>query len=282
MRAYWRSVVGIRVASWLADQPDLVMVGRLGGAPALGLYDTARRWAWYPFSEPFLALTDVAVVSFSRVRAEPDRFRRFVTRGVLVMLSVSLPVIAFIGAEADAFVRVLLGSQWGGAVPFLRILSLATFGGALSRVVQWIPLAAGDARRLLRWFVWIQVPVLTASIAVGTLWGALGVARAFAVAHLMLALPAIAFNVHGTPVRFTDIASAAARPALASVCGVLVLVFLRNALPHDPGGVRLAAALSVYAVAIATAWLALPGGVSATREIVVALREFRREPLTGD
>ncbi len=281
LRAYWRSMMGFRVASWLSEQPDRIIIGRLGGAATLGLYETARRWSWYAFTEPFFALSDVAVVSFSRALAEPERFRRFVSRGVLIMLTISLPIIAFAGVEAESVVRVLLGSQWEGAIPYVRISSVAAFGGALGRVVQWIPIAAGDARRLLRWFVWIQLPVMLAGIAIGSVWGAPGVARAYAVVLVTLALPAVAYCVRGTPLRFADVIGAAARPAVASACGVAVLIAMRGFLPRDAGVTHLAIALVIYVVVFAVAWLALPGGIGASREIVVTFREFRSPP-TGN
>ena len=279
LRAYWRSIMGFRIAFWLSEQPDRIIVGRLGGAATLGLYETARRWTWYAFTEPFFALSDVAVVSFSRALAEPERFRRFVSRGVLVMLTISLPVIAFAGAEAESVVRVLLGSQWEGAIPYVRVLSVAAFGGALGRVAQWIPLATGNARRLLRWFVWLQLPVMLVGMAVGSMWGPPGVARAYAVVLVTLALPAVAFSIRGTPLKFADVIGAAARPALASAVGVAVLIAMRGALPPRADVLHLAIALAIFSIVFSATWLALPGGIAASREIVVTFREFRRAPM---
>ncbi|MBC7788334.1 MAG: oligosaccharide flippase family protein [Anaerolineae bacterium] len=282
LQSYWRSVMGFRVAFWLSEQPDRIVVGRLGGAAILGLYETARRWSWYAFTEPFFALSDVAVVSFSRALAEPDRFRRFVSRGILIMLSISLPIIAFAGAEAESIVLVLLGPRWEGAVPYVRILSVAAFGGAIGRVVQWVPLAVGEARRLLRWFIRVQLPVLLAAAAVGSMWGTPGVARAYAIALVTLALPAAVFCARGTALKLSEVMFAVARPALASLCGVAVLLVMQGALPRGAGVTHLAVALVVYVSVFAVAWLALPGGITASREIVVTFQEFRRAPMRAD
>jgi hypothetical protein len=46
---------------------------------------------------------------------------------------------------------VLLGAQWGGAVPFLRMLGSATLFGSLTRLTQWVYLSSARTGRLLRW-----------------------------------------------------------------------------------------------------------------------------------
>jgi PST family polysaccharide transporter len=241
----------------------------------LGLYDTARRWSWYPFIEPFSALSEVAVASFSRAQTDPDRFARFVTRGILVMLTVSMPAIAFVGVETPSVIRVLLGNQWSAAVPFMRWLSVAAFAGSLARVTQWIYLSLGHTHRLLLWSLCVQGPVALGAALTGFVWGPLGVAAALAIGAVLVALPAVWYAVQGTPLGTADVLRAAARPALASLAGAAVLLAIQGALPATPGPQRLAIGLGVYATALAGAWLAMPGGVGATRELVTALREFR-------
>lgn len=53
---YWAGISGYRVVAWAADQSDRFVIGIVGGAGILGLYQTGRRWAWYPFTELFRAL----------------------------------------------------------------------------------------------------------------------------------------------------------------------------------------------------------------------------------
>ena len=112
LRASWRGLVLNRAASWLNEQPDLLAVGRLGGASALGLYDTSRRWAWYPFVEPFFTTTHVAVASLSRMAADPTRFERFAIRAVMLMLTAWLAgnVMSIEGGVLTQLFSALIGS----------------------------------------------------------------------------------------------------------------------------------------------------------------------------
>lgn len=275
LKSFWLSLAGFRVATWLSEQPDRLLVGRLGGAPTLGIYDTARRWSWYPFSEPFLSLSDVAVASLSSVSPEPEQYRRFLSREVRAMLTIALPPIAFTAVESGSVVHVLLGSQWEDAVPYVQLLCIAAFFGSLGRLTQWVFISLGDTRRLLRWSLMVQTPVLLAAVLIGSLGGARGVAIGYTAATVALALPTVAYSVHSTAVTTRDVLRAAARPALAVLAGLLVLLSVRPLLPDTFGPARLGVALMIYVPTVILAWLALPGGRAAARELTAAVRNLR-------
>ncbi len=278
LKAFWLSLAGFRLATWLSEQPDGLIVGRVGGAMTLGVYDTARRWAWYPFSEPFLSLSDVAVASLSSVSGDPQQYQRFLCREVRAILTIALPPIAFTAVESGSVIRVLLGPQWGDAVPYVRLLCIAAFFGSLGPLTQWVYFSLGDARRLLRWSLAVQTPVLLAAVLFGALAGAKGVAIGYTAAIVALSLPAVAYSLHAAPVATRDFLRAAARPALAALLGVAVLVAAQPMLPHNIGAARLGAALAIYAPCVMLAWLILPGGLVSARELAAALRDlWKRE-----
>ncbi len=276
LTSFWRSLAGFRLAAWLSEQPDRLLVGRLGSATSLGLYDTARRWSWYPFNEPFLSLSDVAVASLSSVSREPERYRRFLSREVRAILTIALPPIAFSAVESESVVRVLLGPQWGDAVPYVRLLCVAAFFGSLGRLTQWVYFSLGNTRRLLRWSLMVQTPVLLAAVLIGALIGARGVAIGYTVATVALSLPTVAYSLYATPVTTRDFVRAAARPALAALSGLVVLISAQSMLPDGIGPAHLGAAVAIYLPSVILAWLALPGGRFAARELVAAVRDLRK------
>lgn len=275
LRAFWRALAGFRAAAWASEQPDRLLVGRLGGAPTLGTYDTARRWAWYAFSEPFLSLSDIAVASLSRVRHDPALYQLFFAREGRAILTIALPVIAFIAVEPATVVRVLLGPQWDAAVPFVRLLCVAAFFGAFTRLTEWVYFSSGTAGRLLRWSLLIQTPVLLAAVVAGALYGARGVAMGYATATVALALPSVAWCVSGTPLTLGGFLRAASRPTMAALGAAVALAAAAPLLPREIGAARLAASFLAYAACFLVAWLATPGGAGAARELALAVRELR-------
>ena len=279
MRQYWLHLTGFRALSWLGDYPDRMLAGWAGGAGTLGLYDGGRRWAWYPFTELYLSLSDVAVASFSRVGRDADQYRRFVSRGLLPVLAVSLPAIAFIFVEARSAVLVLLGGQWLGAVPFVRLMTVAAFVGSLSRLMQWIYLSLGETRRQLRWAMRVQTPVMLAAVVIGARWGALGVAGGFTAGTCVLTLPAIAWCLHVAPLRFRDYMAVVWRPVSAAVAAAALLFALGDRLPSlTPLAFDLLLRLALFLAAYALVFLATPGGRASAGAAFAALRDVRARP----
>lgn len=285
LRDFWRALAGFRAAAWASEQPDRVLVGRLGGAPALGTYDTARRWAWYAFSEPFLSLSDIAVASLSRARHDAAMYQLFFAREGRALLTIALPVIAFIAVEPATVVRVLLGPQWDAAVPFVRVLCVAAFFGAFTRLTEWVYFSSGTAGRLLRWSLLVQTPVLLAAVVAGSRYGARGVAIGYAAATVALALPSVAWCVSGTPLTLGGFLRAGTRPTVASLGAALALAAAAPLLPREVGSLRLAVSFLAYAACFLVAWLATRGGAGAAREFALAVRELRlraARPSPGD
>jgi O-antigen/teichoic acid export membrane protein len=278
MRRYWRELATFRLLAWFGDHPDRILVGHVGGAGVLGLYESARRWAWYPFIELFIALSDVAVATLSRVRAETERYRSAVIHGITGILALTMPSTAFLFVEAHTVVDTLLGARWVGAVPFVRLMCVAAFFGALSRITQWLYLSRGDTSRQVRWAA-IATACMAVAVLAGASRGALGVAWAFTVVNVILAVPAFAFCVHGTPVGTIDALRAAARPAAASIGAALAIVLLRPFLATSLPLIDLIARGLLFTSAYCAGWLIVPGGRRTVREIGRALRV---RPPAGD
>lgn len=279
LRLYWRNLAGYRLLNWFAMHPDRILVGRLGGATLLGLYDGARRWAFYPAVELFQSLSDVAVATFSRVADDAARYRAIMLRGILPVLALPLPMIAFIFADTRDVILVLLGSQWLDAIPFVRLMCIAAFFGSIARVTQWFYLSRGDTDRQLRWALVAQTPGMLAAVLIGTRWGAIGVATGFTIGTATLTIPGLLYCLSGTPVSARDFAATAARPVFGAAGAGALLLMIAGGLPRFGAALPdMGLRLLVFVAAYGSAWLALPGGRRDTAELLGVLRELRRRP----
>jgi len=276
LRAFWWSLAGFRFASWASEQPDRLLVGRLGGAQTLGVYDTAHRWSWYAFAEPFITLSDIAVASLSRVRHDAAQYRLFFAREARAILTLGLPVITFMAVEPASTIRVLLGPQWDAAVPFVRLLCIAAFFGSFTRLTQWVYFSSGTTDRLLRWSLAVQTPLLLVAVLLGALAGPRGVAIGYTAATAALALPSVWWSVAGTPLSLGGVMRAASRPVAAAIAAAMAVLAASPLLPQAIGTSRLLASLSLYVGSFLLAWLAAPGGKGAAQELLLAIRELKR------
>jgi O-antigen/teichoic acid export membrane protein len=278
LRRYWLGVMGARIISWIGDQSDRVMIGTLGGASVAGLYDSAKRWAWFPFFELFIPLTDVAVATLSRVRNDAERFRAYVRHALRPIVSISLPIAAFMFVEARLVLHVILGPQWLGGAVFVRWLCVAIVGATMIRLMQWVYLSTGTTMRQLRWSV-VTTPVILAAVILGGLrFGPVGVPAMLAVATCVLAVPSALNAIRGTPLTLADCFGVIVQPLIAAVAGALVLFAVDPRLPAAAPVLALAMRLPVFGVAYIAGWMVQPGGRTTLGELSTRAREiFRRK-----
>jgi O-antigen/teichoic acid export membrane protein len=121
------------IATVLLQRVPHFFVGRAFGAQTLGAYSVASEIAHLAHTELVAPLNRAMFPGYSRLVAEPELFRRVCTEATAAILLVVLPVTFAIVLFAQPIVRVLLGPQWGEAVPIIRILALA---GAVSAVTS--------------------------------------------------------------------------------------------------------------------------------------------------
>ena len=261
-----------RAVYWLGRQIDRIVVGYVSGASVLGLYDSARRWSWYPFQELFLSMTDVVVASLSQARTDRARFREYCRRGFTAFLALPMPAIAFVGIEADVVVRVLLGERWLAAVPMVRIMCGAAFLDSIGRLTSWLNSAEGNTRQQLEWSTVGTVVTLAAVVATAR-QDALAVTWAFAIVTAALVVPGVIYCLRSSQLRAADFVLAVWRPTTSAVLASIVWFGLRDVV-IDEGMplIKLVVSGIAFSALYALAWVALPGGRSATREGVEVLR----------
>lgn len=277
LATYGRDVSASSVLDYAGRNLDRVLVGVAAGPAALGLYDNAYRWSLFPVQRVHGPLLEVSVAGLSRVRGDAAAFRSYTRQSARAVLAATLPPLAFVAVAAAPVVRVLLGPQWGGAVPLLQWLALAACARTVAKTSHWLYLAEGRTRRQLAWALG-SAPVMMAGVALG-LWagGVEGVAVGFAAASGLLLGPEVALALRGSQMTPGDFAGAVWRPAAASAAAAGALAAARVvSWPAAAPLLDLALSAGLFACVLAGTWLLLPGGPRAALDVVTLLR--RRAP----
>jgi teichuronic acid exporter len=102
-----------------------VLLGKLHGAGALGLFARAEAAAAMPSAFLTGTLARVAFPAFSGLGEDKSRLRDGMRSSVQTSMLVNAPAALGLAAIADPFVHVFYGQQWGSAVPLLQILCLS-------------------------------------------------------------------------------------------------------------------------------------------------------------
>lgn len=161
----------------------LLIAGTLGAA-SLGLYTRARSLS--SFSKRFSGvLKRVLLPAMARRQQRVDRLGDVYLNGVEMLLLGVLPLSLMIAVSAGEIVAIVLGPQWAGAVPVLRILSLTAALAAINALQVPLVRALGAVYRET-WRRVLNLALLLGAVWFGSRWGLVGAAAAVVAVRLVL------------------------------------------------------------------------------------------------
>lgn len=276
MLAFGGYLSGARFVRNIGRNLDRILIGRFTDARLLGLYAKAAGWLVAPFQQLSFPVARVAVPVLSRLQDDPARYRRYWRRGMLLMATLGMPVIGFLVLDARKVIYLLLGDQWGAAIPIFRILSPVALASLLQMGNFWAYVSLGRAARQLRWEIFAAAAT-AAAFLIGIRWGPAGVAAGYSIASTALLLPGAAYCFRGSPLRMGDLFGTIGRPVLSTLAGAGGLALLRgiDGYPDSPLS-ALWPDLPLFLLLCAAGWVALPGGKEVLAGLLGLLRELRR------
>ena len=119
------------VIVYVAYNVDKVLLGRLWGAAALGIYGRAYQLINIPTDNLNSAVGSVAISALSRLQDDERRFKGYFLKGYSLVLALTVPVTVACAVFADDIITVLLGAKWLEAIPIFRALAPTILAFAL-------------------------------------------------------------------------------------------------------------------------------------------------------
>ena len=112
-------------ATFLQRRGPDVLIGRLSGADALGVYRIAKELAQLPNTELYQPIMRAVFPGFSRVANDLGRLRPIYADVQGAVAMVTVPASIGIVMLADPIVKLLLGSNWLLAIPVIQVVGLS-------------------------------------------------------------------------------------------------------------------------------------------------------------
>lgn len=187
--------------SYLYNQSDQLLVGKLLGKEVLGVYAVALNLAALPLHKLSGLLNEVAFAAYSRLNRERSAVGQYVLKTGRLLSCFAFPVFFGIAASAPELVMVLLGTKWQAVILPLQLLSplmpLKMAGSSLIPALYGIGRPDIGVRNLL-----VACLVLPPAVYLGSHWGLTGVCLAWLLLYplqflylLNLAAPVLGITV---------------------------------------------------------------------------------------
>ncbi|MGL5078396.1 MAG: oligosaccharide flippase family protein, partial [Waterburya sp.] len=268
MLAYGGNLTGFSLVNYFSRNLDNLLIGKRWGSEQLGLYAQAYKLLLLPIQQINTPIDGVALPTLSSLQTEPEKYSRYYYKAILLITTLGMPIVAFMFADADKVILLMLGEQWLGAVPLFQFLIPAAFIGTFNVAPGWVYQSLGRTDRQFR--IGIVMATITSIIfLVSVNWGAIGVAVAYGLSQPILMIIVIYHCYSGTPLKVRDFALTIARPTLASIGAALVLMSVDHFLLPSIANSLLSLLVDclLYGLLYLMIWFILPGGKKTLLEI---------------
>jgi PST family polysaccharide transporter len=265
-------VTAFELINYFHRNLDNILIGRIWGSNALGLYNRAYQIMMLPIASLRAPMNVVALPILSTLQGDPDRFRTYFRRFTSMLAFLSMPMMAFLVVNAQNVVTLVLGEDWIELVPIFVLLGITGFIQPVAGLRGLALLSLGKSRRYMSWGL-INAIAVSISFCIGVVWGSVGVAAAYTLCNYLMLYPSLKFVFRDTPLSAVDFFTAIALPACASICaGTANHVVMTHIEPMD-SAFHLALALFVFGSSFLLFFLAFPAG----REILKSYRDLLRQ-----
>jgi O-antigen/teichoic acid export membrane protein len=262
MIRYGINLGGFSLFTFVGRSADDVLIGRVWGAGATGLYTKAYQLLMLPLDQINGPMNAVAIPVLSRLQSDPQRLKEYYLAAISLVAYATAPLIVVMGATAHDLIAIVLGPQWDRSATIFQILAFAAFFQPLLYTAGWLWLSLDRTHEMFRWSIVTAVSFVTA-FAVGVRWGPEGVAIAYAIAVNAITPLGLVWSYRGTRIRLLDCVRVVVRPYGLSLGMLVTALVVGSTLQGWAVFPRL---VSVVAIS-----LVLPVSVAA------ALPSFRRD-----
>jgi len=188
---FGRHMVAASLLGMLHLQLPTLLVGRLLGAEALGLYWVSFRWAQLPIQGLTFVANQIAYPVYARLRDDPVRFSGGYLRVLQTILVLAVPTSIGLALSADALIGTLYDPRWQAAVAPLRILAFYGLFAAVAATTGEVFKGAGVPRYVSRYAVLYNVLITVGLVVLGRTHALQGIAWATVLAPLIVSVVAL-------------------------------------------------------------------------------------------
>lgn len=166
--------MGERTVNYFNSQIDVILIGKLLGTEALGVYNIAKQLIMRPAQIFNPIITKVTFPAMAKVQNDTTKLKQVYLQTINYLSSVNFPIYGMMIVLAPEIVFFLFGSKWMPSVPVVQILSLYGAVRSTGNPIGSLLLAKGRANLGFYWNLGLlfYVPV---GIALASQWGLLAV-----------------------------------------------------------------------------------------------------------
>ncbi len=189
MLRYGLATLGSRVCLTLyQDMADIVILGKVAGAVAVGFYSTAKQIASLPSEKIGTVVSQIAAPVMASFQEDRVALRATFFRGIRVVAWITFPMGAGLMLVGRDLVELALTDKWRSLTPTLYPLCVYAIVRSVDMLLTCVLLARYREHALFRYQLALLVTMPLGFWAGSTLGGGLGAAMAWVVIYPVVVL----------------------------------------------------------------------------------------------
>ena len=237
-------LIGFNLINYWSRNFDKLVIGRVIGSSALGVYSLAGRLMQMPLTNVTDITQSVMFPALSTMQGDKESLGRVYLRGTRMIALLTFPMMIGLSVLAEPVILTVYGSKWREAVGIVQILCFAGMSQSVYNTASWIFLSSGRTDTYFRLGVYATI-VRVIGIWIGIRWGIWGAAWAYFLGGFFVWYPTWVAAGRLMNLRFIDLISNLTGPFFcAAIMGLLILFSDHWLLKHQPVLVRLAVQMS--------------------------------------
>lgn len=181
-------ILGYNIVNYWARTLDNLLIGRLIGPTALGIYSRAYSMMLMPLNQVSRVVGKVMFPALSVIQDDKLRTKRAYLKSVSVIGLITFPMMIGAFAISEHFIPALLGEKWAGVIPIFKIFCWIGLLQSINSTMGWIYLSQGRARLYFTMGLIFTIALVVAFI-VGIRWGIIGVSWSYFIFNLIIFYP---------------------------------------------------------------------------------------------
>lgn len=224
--------LGERTLNYFSGQIDTLLIGKLLGTQALGIYTVAKNLVMKPQQIINPIITRVSFPAMAKVQNDIPLLRRTYISTTSYLASINFPVHMAIIILAEPLIYYLFGPNWNAAIILVRILAVFAMLRSVFNPIGSLLLAKGRADLGFYWVIFFTL-ITIPTIYIGGLMGLIDVCYAQVILMLITFFPFYVILIKPLiKAKIWEYHSAILRPMLLSTAACIV-PFLLSVCFHN-------------------------------------------------
>ncbi len=242
--------MGEKTVNYFNSQFDTLLIGKLLGMEALGIYNIAKTLAFKPYQIINPIVTKVAFPVLAKMQDDIGKLRRAYVQILRMLTYANAPIYAAMILLAKPLIILFFGEAWVESIPFLKILAITALCNSIGNPVGALLLARGRADWGFYWNLGMLL-FMPLCIWLGSSWGLIGVAWGLTLFKIAVMLPAWGLFVYPLcKAGFLEYFGSVGKPILLAAISFTVAYFLSPTVSNNylALGIGLLILGTVYAI----------------------------------